>query len=157
MNTTTLLTRRAPIAMLGALALSCAVGVAGFSAVLPAGKVKPNLEFGGVVNGAAPTAAVHVVCPSGATTGHPAAGQTLAVFRPEVLRVDGFTGTQARMIIASFSDDPSAPVVFRQFGIRKAVPTSLTLPCSGSGTVVFAPVRSSSTAQAARVAVAYGP
>jgi len=65
-------------------------------------------------------------------------GQTLDVFRPEVLRVTGYTGTAADRIVARFSDDPSVAVTFTRYGTER-LPTSLRLPCAGGGTVRFEP------------------
>jgi hypothetical protein len=125
---------------------------------IPQGPVRPNLEFGGLVNGARPTATVQMGCFGPITpgqSGHPFRGQTVGVFRPEALQVDGFTGSQATRIVAHFSDDPTATISFDRFGRSKAIPTTLTLPCSGTGTVVFTPVPTSPTAHTATVTVQY--
>jgi hypothetical protein len=83
------------------------------------------------------------------------AGQTVEVFRPEVLKVPGFTGRAATRIVARFVDDPSVPIVLPRFAQPQPVPTSLFLPCGGSGKVVFSPEPSSSTAKSATVSVAF--
>jgi hypothetical protein len=116
------------------------------------------LEFGGIVNGARPTATVQVGCfgpIKPGQKGHPFRGQTLGVFRPEALQVDGFTGSQATRIIAHFSDDPSVTVSFDRFGHAKPIPTTLMMPCSGTGSVVFSPDPTSATAHSATVSVQY--
>jgi hypothetical protein len=146
-------------AALGAVATTCLVSTAAFSrSPLPAGRVKPNLEFGALVNGTSSNPIIQMGC-FGAVRpgerGHPMPGQTLEVFRPEALQVPGFTGTGAGRIVATFSDDTSAVVPFARFSRLKAVPTSLSLPCTGTGQVVFAPRPSSPTAQSAVVTVQY--
>jgi hypothetical protein len=120
--------------------------------------VRPGQEFGGLVNGQSSNVAVRMDC-FGAVhpgqTGHPAAGQTLAVFRPEALQVDGFTGTTAHSIVAHFTNDLSAGVTLTRYRQRSPIPTSLTLPCSGTGTVVFSPQPSSSTSHSSTVQVQF--
>jgi hypothetical protein len=133
-------------------------GAWGARGPLRRGPVQPGLEFGGMVNGARPSATVQVGCFGPITSGqsgHPLRGQTLQVFRPEALLVDGFTGSQATRIVAYFSDDPTLTVSFDRFGPPKPVPTALTLPCSGTGSVVFAPVPASATSHTATVTVQY--
>ena len=60
-----------------------------------------------------------------------------------------------RRIVARFSDDSSVRIPLRRFGRAEAIPVSLSLPCSGSGDVVFSPEPSSPTAHSATVAVSY--
>jgi len=151
--------RRAAIALVGALAAASLLSLDAF-AFLPPGKghVIPNVEFGALVNGRSSDAVIQMAC-FGAVrpgeTGHPMSGQTVEVFRPEALRVSGYTGTAATRIVARFTDDPSARIPLRRFGHPEPVPVSLTLPCSGSGTVVFSPEPSSPTAHSATVTVSY--
>jgi len=125
---------------------------------LPAGPVRPNLEFGGLVNRMSGDVAVRVACfgpVQPGQRGRVMGGQTLEVFRPEVLIVDGFTGSTATRIVAHFSDAPGTPVTFTQFSRAKRIPTSVMLPCGGHGQVVFAPTPSSPTAHSSTVQVHY--
>ncbi|MBV9285235.1 MAG: hypothetical protein JO176_11505 [Acidimicrobiia bacterium] len=144
---------------MGLAALGAAVvAVAASGAVIPQGRVRPNLQFGALINGRGSTATVSMGC-FGAVRpgerGHPMNGQTLEVFRPEALRVQGYTGANATSIVARFSDDPSVTVSFNRFGVTKALPTTLSLPCSGSGQVTFTPEPLSPSARAASVTVGY--
>lgn len=122
------------------------------------GRVGPNQQFVASVNGGngVPTpATIRMACFGPVTpssTGHPMAGQYVEVYRPEVIVADlGFTGPTARTIQAFFGAPPPSPVTpgtvsagadvaFTRYAVRKAIPTSLTLPCSGSGDVYFVPL-----------------
>ena len=122
------------------------------AAVPPQGKVRPNQYFSASVNGqlgiGAP-AAIQMACfgplrPG--QTGHPMAGQTVEVFRPEVIVAhQGFTGPNAHSISVFLSGPPPAPasaagnVTLTRYAVPKKIPTSLVLPCSGTGNVTFAP------------------
>jgi len=78
------------------------------------------------------------------------AGQTVEVFRPEViLTTDGFTGPAANKIEAFFGAPPPPPmtvhpvtgsITFYRYAVAKAIPTSLLLPCGGTGKVYFVPL-----------------
>ena len=135
----------------------------------PQGKVGPNQYFDGFVNGQngqSSPAVIRMAC-FGAIrpgqTGHPMAGQTVEVLRPEVIVVGhtGFTGPNANRIVAFFGPQPSvgtdSTVTFKHYGITKAIPTSLVLPCAGSGTVSFVPMprTAASTSHPATVPVNY--
>jgi hypothetical protein len=150
---------RPVVALVGAVTAAGLVSGVGFArSPLPAGPVRPGQDFGGLVNGRSSSVVVQMGCfgpVRPGQTGHPFARQTLGVFRPEALRVDGFTGTAARSIVAHFSDDLSIGVTFTSYGHAKAIPTSLTLPCSGTGTVVFSPQPSSSTSHSSTVQVQF--
>jgi hypothetical protein len=76
-------------------------------------------------------------------TGHPMSGQTVAVHRvPKTVGGSGYTGTRGTAIGAFFGAPPpsgsggSSYVRFTSYG-QKLIPTSLYLPCNGSGTVSF--------------------
>jgi hypothetical protein len=82
--------------------------------------------------------------------GHPMAGQTVEVLRPEaILTKDGFTGPNANSIMAFFTAPPPSPaklapagssVTFHRYAVPHAIPTSLLLPCAGTGNVYFVPL-----------------
>lgn len=141
-----------------AFVVASAFGAAGATAAIPPqAKVGPNQYFGGLVNGGngitAP-ATIRMACfgpirPG--QRGHPMAGQTVEVFRPEVIVLNhsGFTGKRATSIVAFFGPPPPAPapatpaastVTFKRYGVNKPIPTSLLLPCGGTGTVHFVPL-----------------
>jgi hypothetical protein len=46
-------------------------------------------------------------------------------------------------------------VSFDRFGHAKPIPTTLMMPCSGTGSVVFSPDPTSATAHSATVSVQY--
>jgi hypothetical protein len=98
--------------------------------------------------------------------GHPFSGQTVEVFRPEVIVGRfGYTGSSATSIVAFFGPPPPTPVTtppttstvtFRYYGVTKQIPTSLLLPCAGTGNVYFVPLpMSPPTSKPAVVPVAY--
>ena len=138
------------------IASSAAVASGAGAVVPPQGKVGPNQYFSASVNGqlgvGAP-ATIQMACfgplrPG--ETGHPMAGQTVEVFRPEVIVAqEGFTGPSAHRISAFFNAPPPSPVVaagnvtFTRYAVPKKIPTSLVLPCAGSGNVYFVPFPSS--------------
>lgn len=49
----------------------------------------------------------------------------------------------------------NTPVILRDYAVSAPIPTSLTLPCSGSGTVAFVPEPTSPTAHTATVTVTF--
>lgn len=145
------------------------IGPVSAGAAIPTqGTVGPNQYFGGLVNGhngVTTPAPIRMACfgpirPG--QKGHPMAGQSVEVFRPEVIviRHSGFTGENANRIVASFGPSPSATpvantVTFKKYGVNKPIPTSLLLPCAGTGTVSFAPLPASPKSHAATVRVSY--
>jgi hypothetical protein len=147
------------------LALLAGPAVAG-----PRGRVavQPHQIFGGSVNDTTSDATIAMGCfgPSRpGQTGHPLRGQHLAVFIPEALTSPAFgdTGRRGHRIVARIVTDAgrSAPVAtFTRFTRSGAVytasrslPTSVRLPCAGTGTVVFTPVPHGTGAKSATVAV----
>ena len=121
-----------------------------------AATVQSSQHFVGIVNGNHTGAVVEVVCPGpvrSGETGHPAGGQYLAAIRWK--NGSGFTGDAATSIDARFQDDPSAVVRISTYGVGRTIPTALSLPCSGKGTVRFAPSPTSSSAVRYSVTVTY--
>ncbi len=145
-------------------ACACALGLlalAGLVVTLPAGaavRVGPDQYFTGVINGhdgnTVTPITIDMACFGAAMpgeTGHPMAGQTLAVhqlFPPTTSTGSlGFTGNDAE--IGAFINvlppvTPSGLVtstpIFKRYDVTKPLPTSLTLPCSGNGTAYFVPI-----------------
>jgi hypothetical protein len=133
------------------------VATANAAAVVPPqGKVGPHQIFGGLVNGQrgiGSPAPIRMAC-FGAVrpgeTGHPMSGQTVEVFRPEaIVGHFGYTGSSATHIVAFFGPLPPTPVVvpptastvtFTKYAVKKPIPTSLRLPCAGTGSVTFVPL-----------------
>jgi hypothetical protein len=132
---------------------SAFVGAAPALARIPVG---PDQRFSGVVNDQLGSAPVYVACPGpiwpGRTT-HPLGNQTLEVLLDS--DGDGFTGPAANRIVARFSDDPSVGVRFARYAVEKPIPTSLEVPCEGTGTVVFRPRPASATSRADVVKVTW--
>ncbi len=149
------------------------IAVAGASAVGPIpGPVGPHQEFGALVNGQngiAKAAPIRMACfgpVRPGQVGHPMAGQTVEVFRPEaIVGRFGFTGANAKSIVAFFGPPPPSPVAshpststvtFHRYGAVKVIPTSLRLPCAGTGNVFFVPLpMSPPTSRPATVRVRY--
>ena len=150
---------------LGVLALPAAALARPATVALP-----PRAAFGAKVNGSTAHATIRMAC-FGPTrpgrTGHPMAGQTVGVFIPEVLQSPTFgrTGDPARAITVSLvvRGHLIGPFTrFRRLSLTRPVtsataplPTGLTLPCSGTGTAVFAPVPWTATAKPALVDVRF--
>jgi hypothetical protein len=150
-----------------------ALAMAGFAAPAAHAQdpipVGPNMYFTATVNAAASTAAepvIKVVCPGPVTpgeTGHPISGQFVeveAVVPPTPVPPQiGFTGSAAHQIDALFSGPAAAsvnpPIVLTSFFAPVAIPTTLNLPCGGSGVISFVPIPTSSTARGVAVDVLY--
>lgn len=144
------------VALVAVILTATTAAPASADVVIPVG---PNQFFSGVVNGQTGQATIRMACfgpirPG--QTGHPFAGQTVeAVLNPpSSAAVAGFTGTAANAIDVQFPTPvPTAPVVLRAYGVPEAIPTSLELPCGGSGVVAFVPDPTSPTARTATVNV----
>lgn len=158
---------RTLVPVLAALVLAgLAAPAASADMVVPVG---PNQYFTGAVNpgvaGTTNVPQIKVVCPGPVypgETGHPASGQYVEaneVYPPITSSTVGFTGSAATQIDALFSAPNSAvvnpPVVIDAYAVLVAIPTTLNLPCGGSGTVSFVPIPTSSTARGYAVAVEY--
>jgi|SRR5271165_6174590 len=134
----------------------------GVAAALPAGaasKVGPNQFFTGVINGQAGNTVtpitIRMACfgpVQPGQTGHPMAGQTLAVhqlFPPTTTGGSlGFTGNDSEIGVFFHVLPPAVPGAptatttpfFTWYDVPRPLPTSLTLPCAGTGTVWFTPI-----------------
>lgn len=153
--------RLAALGVTTALALGLSA-TAGHAATDPL-PIGPNTAFDGVVNGASGDAVIQVVCPGPITsgeTGHPAAGQYLEVVaEPSSSAASGFTGSAADSIdayIVTPTGAASGPVVvFNSFYVQEPIPTTIELPCSGTGDATFVPEPTSPTARTAVVAVTF--
>ena len=145
---------------LATVALTGSAALAATPVPYPIGHDQP---FIGLVNGKSADAVVTVVCPFPLTAGElgtPTSGQYVEV-EPEVVggsSVFGYTGSAADSIDALFSPTSTAnqPVVIHDYFVKVPIPTTLRLPCAGSGEVVFAPAPTSPTARPYIVNVTYG-
>ncbi len=135
---------------------------------LPA--ASPGATSAAPTTGAAAPAAIRVGCfgpirPG--QTGHPLAGQSVVVIRQPVpisvasAAALGFTGEAdsiaAYLTFASPSASPVVPLiaVLDAYFLPAPIPTTLIVPCGGTGTVRFAPVDGGSAARPATVAVRF--
>lgn len=124
--------------------------------------IGPNQFFSGFVNGHPPGAAViKVLCAGPAQTGHPIAHQPVVVKpAPGPTTTDvGFTGSAGRKIVASLNFGPAPAIVhiatFTSYFVKVNIPINISVPCSGTGAVFFAPAPGSSTAKPAVLPVKF--
>jgi hypothetical protein len=140
---------RRVLAVVAVIGMTVAVGVGSAAASGP--RIAPNQEFVGLVNGStgqhAP-AQIKVACPGPAQgqTTHPLPHQSLEVSLPASTGgTVGHTGPRARRISTFLGIPPSGTATggglptFTHYGNKKPIPTSLTVPCSGSGYITFIP------------------
>jgi hypothetical protein len=116
-----------------------------------AGSVGPKQYFTGVINGkdgnTTKPITIKMACTGGAQTGHPRAGQTLAVHQlfPPASGSLGYTGNDSKIGVF-FAAPPGAARAgatgrtFTRYDSPRSLPTSLTLPCAGTGKVWFSPI-----------------
>ena len=154
------LSRYGTIAALTLMGGAFGLSTAGAAAVDPA-PIGPNQYFLGEVNGTSVNAVILVACPGpviSGQTGHPVSGQSVDVLpapSPTATGV-GYTGVAGGSVRVAFSNTATADsVVLTQYAVKAAIPTTLLLPCSGTGTVAFVPAPTSSTARSAFLKVTY--
>jgi hypothetical protein len=143
--------------------LSAAVGVVGVVAGLAApafagAPIGPNQSFLGEVNGKNSSAIVYVVCPGPVwvgRTGPPAGNQTVAVTPSPAGVGPGFTGSAGNHVVVHFADDRTAKMTLTAYDSPAPIPTSLHLPCGGTGKAVFTPKPASPTARSDVVTVTF--
>jgi len=125
--------------------------------------VGPKQDFRGFVNAKNRKATIRVACPGPANTGHPLAHQTVRL-TPAIdpsFPSDGFTGTKATSVGAWLtwptSVKPPPPAYIATFTSFRAlpIPTSITVPCAGSGQMLFLPGPGSATVKAATVTLTF--
>jgi hypothetical protein len=155
----TLITAAAAFAVAAPLAAAAAASQAGG----PALKVGPKQHVRGFVNTKNSKAVIRVICPGPASTGHPLSRQSVRVARAidPIARNDGFTGTAATSIGAWLTwpttvapPPPAYIATFTGYGAMP-IPTSITVPCGGSGEMLFLPAPGSRTVKAATVGVTF--
>lgn len=121
------------------------------AAISPHGRIGPRQVFIGLVNGDPGInhhAQIRVACPGpirpGQTT-HPLAHQPLKVTRRAATGTKfGYTGPRGTHINAYLGIPPSASdsggiATFTYYDAPKPIPTTLDVPCSGSGHITFIP------------------
>jgi hypothetical protein len=123
-------------------------------------KVGPKQFFLGVVNGKLSKAVIRVICPGPANSGHPLPRQSAGIEVPPSAAQGGYTGTSAASIGAWLtwpgSAAPSPAYIATLTSYRSVrIPTGITVPCSGSGQMLFLPAPGSPTVKAATVDVTF--
>ncbi len=165
---------RSRTAVTAVVAAACAVvlGLAGAAQAAPAGPIKkvgPDQTFRALVNGHPGTlapVAIRMACLGPiqpGQTGHPMPGQSVEVRLGAASAAQaGFTGPNGSSIGVFFGAPPpvAAPgaglLTLRRYGVAKAIPLSLVLPCSGTGSVFFVPLpMSPPTSRSVAVPVTY--
>jgi hypothetical protein len=155
----TLITAAAAFAVAAPLAAAAAASQAGGPTI----KVGPKQHVRGFVNAKNSKAVIRVVCAGPASTGHPLSRQRVRVARASdpIAPNDGFTGSAATSIGAwltwPMKVAPPPPVYIATFTSYAAmpIPTSITVPCAGSGEMLFLPAPGSRTVKAATVGVTF--
>jgi hypothetical protein len=142
------------LAVAAALGAMCA-GYAGAQS-----PIKPNQRFAGLVNDSRGTAVIRMACfgpimPG--QTGHPFAGQTVAVTRSHKAGA-GFTGQavsiKARLYTSSSTTrSPIRLALFYRYDQPAPISTELSFPCAGTGSVEFKPINGGPDARSAVVTV----
>jgi hypothetical protein len=129
--------------------LAAAAGAAALAPAAPAAAtaVGPQQYFQGLVDMRTADATIGVLCAGPAALGHPLPDQTVAVqlVVPPITTDRGYTGLDATSIVAVLSwptpVSPTPPVriaSFTGYGTA-AIPTNITVPCAGTGTMAFVP------------------
>lgn len=129
--------------------------VAGGALATPAmadgGQVGPKQYFDGEVFGLTSSTAqdvIRVACAGPETTGHPVAGQYVAAhqFFPPVTTTYGYTGNSGTEIAVNLIYSVGTITVVTPtfatltfYDTKAEIPTSLTVPCNGTGVAVFTP------------------
>lgn len=144
--------RRLTLAVAAAAAVGApASALTGPHALAAGALIKPHQYFIGLVNGSngrPNPVVIRMACFGAITpgeTGHPMAGQTLAVHHVKRSPNAGLTGADTTSIGVFFGTLPpsssgaSSTVDFTRYG-QQPLPTSLTLPCAGTENVNFVPI-----------------
>ena len=148
---------------LAAAALALAAASPAGAATHPAQDPVPighNQHFRGFVNSHPPgKAVVFVSCKPGATTGHPVGGQPVEVETTASTSTQdvGFTGSTGKAIGVAIGPVTSTAIIltFTSYFVKKSLPATITLPCSGAGKMEFIPAPHSKTAKTAVLPVTF--
>lgn len=122
--------------------------------------IGPNEYFSGYINGHPPgQAVIKVICPGPVNTGHPAGNQKIEVktVQPVSTADVGYTGSAGKKITARLAPTPATTILasFTSYFVPKNILTGITVPCSGTGSVVFTPSPGSTTAKPATLTVTF--
>lgn len=134
------------IAVASALTLAV-IGTLAAASPAQATTVGPKQYFAGQVFGTTAQSVIQVECGGVQASGHPAPGQTVEVTQllSPVNATAGYTGDLAVEIDATliFANTPASgkvPVAtFTQYSLKLPIPTSITVPCNGTGVMSFSP------------------
>jgi hypothetical protein len=146
---------------LAAVALTGSTALAAASPAQDPVQIGPGQYFTATINGVSTDPMIQVACPGPVTpgeTGHPVSGQYLEVQLASGSTTTGvgYTGSAAKGIDVLFNATSStSAIVLTAYYAPVAIPTALNLPCYGTGSVVFAPAPSSSTAKNLTLTVTY--
>lgn len=119
--------------------------------------IGPNQFFIGQVNGNHANAVIYMVCPGPSfpgQTGHPESGQNVSVTQSSTT-TGGFTGSLANSIVVSFTPAATEGITLKYYDTPAAIPTTLLLPCAGTGKVTYNPEPTSPTAKPDVVTVTF--
>src|SRR5260221_7625641 len=125
--------------------------------------IGPGQYFSAYITGPWGQAVIKTACFGPTTpgqTGHPMSGQTIEVelATPAGTAGVGYTGSAATSIVATLGPSSAASsliATFTSYYTVKPIPTTLTVPCWGSGVVTFTPLPGSSSALPATVNVTF--
>ena len=150
---------RASTAILAMAGVGGALGAGAAGAGTLPGHIGPNQFFIGTLNSLPSSAKLNVLCPGPSRTGHALPNQPLQVNPPGPTPASnlGFTGSRARAIVADLgaATTTSRLATFTRYGSPVAFPTSVPVPCSGTGVVHFAPAPGSRSARAYNLTVTF--
>ena len=156
--------RRAPLVLGGAIVMMASTGATvAWAHGGGSGPIGPHQSFVGLINGSDGVegpVGINMACfgpVRPGQRGHPMAGQSVGVAGREVAaETFGRTGSEGTSIVAFFGFPATATgsVTFHR-RVTVKIPTSLYLPCSGSGTVTFVALPKRSRARSFSVPVAF--
>jgi hypothetical protein len=142
----------------------------GAAVAAPAGDplpIEPNEFFSGYINGRPPDQAIiYTNCLGPITpgeTGNPIGDQPIEVepANGSGSAVDlGYTGSEAHSIVATLGPSAASSSTiadFTSYYVIDYIPTTITVPCSGSGVVSFTPLPTSPTAASSNLDVTFEP
>ena len=146
--------------------------VAGGALAAPAmadsGPIGPKQYFNGEVFGLSSSTApnvIEVACAGPAATGHPVAGQYVAAHQifPPATTTAGYTGNDGteidvNLVYSQGTITVVTPVfaTLRYYDQKVEIPTSLTVPCNGTGAMDFTPSPDpDNSAKASKVGVTF--
>ena len=121
-------------------AMTLAVVGWGFGGVASAASIKPGQHFAGVVNGRRSNAIIKVVCAgpiSPGETGPVVGGQAVSVAKAANGR--GYTGLFSQVYFWVNPPPAARPttLTFTRYGSPQTIPTTIRVPCGGTGQVTF--------------------